>query len=81
MKDFLDQIAEMNPGVIVHRGEEPSYITDSMGQIYVSTFHELSGKDRDEWLEWMREQAAKPMGIKCQASRAALLMLKTRQRQ
>ena len=79
MKDFLDEIAEKMPGAIIHRGEEPSHFTDRYGEIMVGVFHDLSGVERDEWLEWMQEQAAKPMGINCQASRVALRMLKTRQ--
>ena len=77
MKDFLDEMAESMPGVTIHRGEEPSYITDMCGELMADAFHDLSGVERDEFLEWMHEKAAKPMGIDCQVSRVALRILNT----
>jgi hypothetical protein len=78
MKDLLDRMKTW-PGITFDCGEEPSHFTDRFGEIMVGVFHDWSGVERDEYLEWMQEQAAKPMGIQCQASRVALLMLKAPQ--
>ena len=79
MEDIRDRIAIYSPDAIIIDGKEPHYFIDLLAQKFVSMFHEMSGQEREEWLAEMREQAAKPTGFKCQASRAALLMLERKQ--
>ncbi len=68
--DFMKEF----PDATVDLGEEPSWICDLLAVEYMKVLSEFSAEECDEFLDWMRDEAAKEFGIKCQASRVALRM-------